>query len=157
MKNIKYLVLIISFIFLANANAGNVLNPLSNSNLVYLTQSKSNSTVNKNDNYALNSFAKNYVLYFFYDSSCPNCRAFAPILKKFALQYNIKVIPYTFGYSLPEFPNSLDADSIADKFNIQYTPTLFAINKKTHKAFFISDSLVDDAYLHEKILTISSK
>ena len=53
------------------------------------------------------SLNKNYTIVLFYESTCPHCQRFDPILKQFADTYHFKVYPFTVdGKSLPSFENS---------------------------------------------------
>lgn len=103
-------------------------------------------------------FAKNYVVYFFYDTDCPHCRAFAPILKDFVTKYNIKVIPITNdGNGFPEFPNTIMNTSQANLFNVEGAPMTFAMNKTTHKRYLIADGSISAGELKANVLRVAKR
>jgi len=104
---------------------------------------------------ALAKLAQESGLFFFYRSSCPYCRRFAPIVKSFANKYAFKVIPITTdGITLPEFPNSKIDRGQAARFVVNYEPALFAVNPYTGKAYPISYGLVSEQELRGRILNI---
>lgn len=100
-------------------------------------------------------FAKNNILYFFYDVDCPYCQKFAPILQKFALKYNFKVIPLTKdGNALPEFPNTKMETFEAAKFGVSGAPMLYSENIRTHKKSLIADGYVSESELKANIISV---
>jgi len=105
---------------------------------------------------ALQKLAQTSGLFFFYRSSCPYCRRFAPIVKNFALKNNLTIIPITTdGISLPEFPDSKIDQGQAQRFNVTYEPALFAVNPYTGRAYPISYGLVSEQELRTRILNIT--
>lgn len=111
---------------------------------------------NVSNNNLMSQFAQNYVLYFFYDTDCPYCREFAPILKDFVTQYKIKVIPITNdGNALPEFPNTKANQDEAAMFNVEGAPMLYALNKKTHKHYLIADGKISASELKQNVLDVA--
>lgn len=106
---------------------------------------------------AIKQLASRSGLFFFYRSSCPYCRSFAPIVKQFAEAYGIKVVPITTdGISLPEFPNSYINKGQAQRFGVRVEPALFAVNPYTEKAFPITYGLISLADLKRKVLEIAT-
>lgn len=106
---------------------------------------------------AIKQLASKSGLFFFYHSTCPYCRSFAPIVKQFAEIYGIKVIPITTdGISLPEFPNSYINQGQAQRFGVHVEPALFAVNPYTEKAFPITYGLLSLADLKTKVLEIAT-
>lgn len=105
---------------------------------------------------AINKLAKHSGLFFFYHSTCPYCRAFAPIVKDFAMHYHIAVIPITTdGIKLPEFPDSKIDGGQAAHFQVNSEPALFAVDPYTQKAFPISYGLISEEDLRKRILDIA--
>lgn len=142
-----FLIVILSILFVSVANAANLMHSATKTKTITQSVVRPNS-----DNAILQKFAHSNVLYFFYDSNCPNCQAFAPILRKFVDQYKIKVVAVTFdSISLPEFPHSRGNIAADEKFNVEYTPTLFAVNSKTHKTRLITDGLISYGELKDRI------
>lgn len=106
---------------------------------------------------AIKQLASTSGLFFFYHSTCPYCRSFAPIVKQFAEAYGIKVIPITTdGISLPEFPNSYINQGQAQRFGVRVEPALFAVNPYTEKAFPITYGLISLSDLKRKVLEIAT-
>lgn len=106
---------------------------------------------------AIRRLAAKSGLFFFYRSTCPYCKAFAPILKRFVDHYGISIIAITTdGIILPEFP-----DSVVDKgqkalFDIKVEPAVFTVNPYTHKAVPVGYGLMSEADLKKSILKIST-
>lgn len=107
---------------------------------------------------AVAAFAKKTGLFFFYKSTCPYCQRFAPILKNFAARYGLNVIPVTMdGIALPEFPDSRIDNGQSKQFQVTVTPSLFAVNPYTQKAFPIAYGLTSETELRENIYKIMSR
>ncbi|PWY53809.1 type-F conjugative transfer system pilin assembly thiol-disulfide isomerase TrbB [Legionella qingyii] len=85
-------------------------------------------------------FFREHGLILFYASQCPHCHLFAPILKSWAVQNEVEILPLAFdNQPLPEFPNFLPATTewINAAFQgkpITY-PALFVVNPKTKMLF----------------------
>lgn len=109
-------------------------------------------------NEVISRFARHSGLFFFYRSTCPYCRAFAPILKNFSEEHHIKVIAIsTNGIFLPEFPHSYTNQGQAEKFNVRVEPALFSVNPYTKKAIPVSYGLLSEEDLKKRILEIAVK
>lgn len=107
---------------------------------------------------ALNAFKQQYGLFFFYKSTCPYCKRFAPILTSFAERNGIAIIPITIdGISLPEFPNSKADTGQAQQFHVTMTPALFAVNPYTNKAFPVAYGLTSETELRDNIYKIMTQ
>jgi conjugal transfer pilus assembly protein TraF len=104
---------------------------------------------------AVHEFSRQSGLFFFYRSTCPYCQRFAPILKHFAENYHIAVVPITMdGISLPEFPNSKIDNGVSKQFHVSVEPSLYAVNPKTQKAFPIAFGLTSESELLDNIYNI---
>lgn len=100
----------------------------------------------------IRAFAKHAGLFFFYKSTCPYCRKFAPILKDFAERNDIDVIGITLdGISLPEFPNSHTDQGQAQVFHVKVEPSLFIVDPYTQKASPVSYGLVSEVELENSL------
>ena len=107
---------------------------------------------------AIQVFKKQYGLFFFYKSTCPYCKRFAPILASFALRYGLAIIPITLdGIPLPEFPNTRNDTGQASKFHVSMTPALFAVNPYTQKAFPVAYGLTSETELRDNIYKIMTQ
>jgi thiol-disulfide isomerase/thioredoxin len=119
----------------------------------------SNNSAIKSDDSILKEFAKTNQLYFFYDGNCPYCKAFAPIIKKFAGAYGFKVVPVTLDYTfVPEFPNSVYNTDQDEKFHLgNGVPNLFAYNPHTMLSTLVADGYVDSYELKKNVLKAAKK
>jgi len=100
-------------------------------------------------------FAKQTGLFFFYRSTCAYCKRFAPILKSFAEHNSITVIPITMdGIALPEYPASKTDSGQAVQFHVSMTPSLFAVNPYTQKAYPVAYGLTSETELRDNIYKI---
>jgi conjugal transfer pilus assembly protein TraF len=107
---------------------------------------------------AMSIFASQTGLFFFYRSTCAYCQRFAPILKSFAAHNGITVIPITLdGLSLPEFPHSKMDSGQAIQFHVTVTPSVFAVNPTTQKAFPVAYGLTSETELRDNIYHIMTK
>lgn len=104
---------------------------------------------------ALKIFSEKTGLFFFYKSTCPYCKRFAPILKSFADKNGMAIIPITLdGIALPEFPNSKTDTGQAAQFKVSVTPAVFAVNPYTQKAFPVAYGLTSETELRDNIYKI---
>jgi len=111
----------------------------------------------KSEEAVLRELAKNSGLFFFYRSTCPYCRRFAPIVRNFSENYHIPVVAVTTdGVALPEFPDSVPDRGQAARFNVQAEPALFAVNPYTHKAFPIAYGLTSEDEIRRNLLNIAT-
>jgi len=105
----------------------------------------------------IHELAKKSGLFFFYRSTSPYCKRFAPLIKEFASAYGIKVVPITLdGISLPEFPNSHINQGQAERLHVTVTPALFAVNPYTDQNVPIAYGLVSEADLKKRILDVAT-
>jgi type-F conjugative transfer system pilin assembly thiol-disulfide isomerase TrbB len=101
-------------------------------------------------------------LVFFYGSTCPHCKQFAPILKNWANQHQAEVLPLAFdNQPLPEFPTFLPAttDWVNSAFQgreINY-PALFIVNLKTHALYPVSFGAITESELATRMETLIPK
>lgn len=117
-------------------------------------QIESQQKLSAEDN-AMATIAKQSGLFYFYRSTCPYCRAFSPVLKKFAENHGLTVIPITTnGVSLPEFPDSFTDHGQAATFEVKVEPALFMVNPYTKKATPVTYGLVSEEELKERLLQI---
>lgn len=57
---------------------------------------------------AIEALVKNYSIVVFYESTCPHCQRFTPILKAFSDEYGFRVYAFSVdGPGLPAFPKPL--------------------------------------------------
>jgi len=107
------------------------------------------------DENTIRAIAKSYQLYFFYRSTCPYCKRFAPIVKDFGKAYGFNVLPITTdGISLPEFPDSYIDQGEKEIYGVDVEPTLFLVNPTTQKAIRIVTGLSSQAEIKKNIISI---
>lgn len=92
---------------------------------------------------AILEFAKDFDLLLFADNTCPYCREFAPVLKRFVDEYHFELDV-----------TSLDskAGELAKSLGITSTPTLVAMKKDGNQLFEISRGMVSISGLESSIL-----
>lgn len=106
----------------------------------------------------LKKFAEHSGLFFFYKSTCHYCQRFAPILKHFAEEHHIAVIPITMdGVSLPEFPDSKQDTGQSKLFHVTLEPSLYAVDPATQKAYPVAYGLASETELISNIYNIMTK
>lgn len=106
---------------------------------------------------ALKTFSKRMGLFFFYKSTCPYCRKFAPVVNRLVKQYHIQLIPITLnGVPLPLFPQSRRDAGQARRFGVHATPALFAIDPRTKKVTPISYGFISEEQLKARLFRIAT-
>lgn len=104
---------------------------------------------------AVKLISKSVGLFFFYKSTCHYCQKFAPILKRFAFQNNIPIVPVTLdGENLAEFPDSRVNAGQAERFGVKATPALFVVDPYQQKAYPVSYGFMSENELRERILKV---
>jgi conjugal transfer pilus assembly protein TraF len=77
----------------------------------------------------IKQLSKDHGLFFFYAAKCPQCRAFAPTIQRFAKRHGFSIIPISVdGGVLPEFPETKMNQGQAQQLNIQSLPAVVAVN-----------------------------
>jgi conjugal transfer pilus assembly protein TraF len=113
---------------------------------------------NAEETAAIKKLAETSGLFFFYRSTCPYCKAFSPILKRFTDHYNIQVMPITTdGISLPEFPRSVTDQGQSKTFQVKVEPALYMVNPYNHQAIPVGFGLMSEMDLKKRILEIARK
>lgn len=103
----------------------------------------------------IESFAKNYGLVFFVKSDCQYCHAFAPLLKSFQTQYNIRIMTVSLdGVGVPPFNDVLPDNGIAARLNIQVTPSLYVADTFNKQYIPLSFGVLSQSELEERIVAL---
>ncbi len=106
----------------------------------------------------IKDYAKHSGLFFFYRSTCPYCRRFAPIVKHFSETYHINILPITMdGIPLPEFPQSRTNSGQSMQFNVTVEPSLYAVDPNTGKYFPVAFGLTSESELFERLYNILTR
>lgn len=104
------------------------------------------------DQLAIKDFAQNHGLFFFVNSSCPFCHAFAPTVKTVAERYGLSVLVISLdGQGIPEYPKVLPNNGIAERLDVRGVPALYAVDGDKEQARPLSYGLISAAELEEKI------
>jgi len=102
---------------------------------------------------AIDTVADSTGLLFFFRGDCPVCHRFAPVLKQFAVRYDISVIAISLdGEILPDFPQPKFNDSQAQTLNIPVVPAVFAANPYTKTIVPIAFGLVSEDVLLQRLI-----
>jgi len=100
--------------------------------------------------------SKNYGLFFFFRSDCSYCHAYAPILKRFADNNNLKVIPVSLdGKGIKEFPEFRTDTGQAIKLGVSVTPTTILFNKKQGQIVVIGHGVLTEDQLAERMYLLT--
>lgn len=104
-------------------------------------------------------FFKTHGLVFFYGSECPHCQRFAPIVRRYADENQMAVLPLSLDdKALPDFADFLPATSewltaaFRDK-PIEY-PALFVVNPKTQTLYPVSIGAMEAYELNSRMQTL---
>ena len=132
----RYLITLIIFISLgANANiAVDEINSI-------IQKKEPSKTVQTQTSPELKDLQDNYYFVFIYRSTCPHCHKFAPVLKDFTDNFNLKVKSYSIdGQSLPEFKAERLTAEMFQTFYVNggykaTVPALYLVNKHTLQAY----------------------
>jgi len=117
-----------------------------------------NIETNESNDDLLYKLADENAILFFFRSDCPHCHRFAPILKKFADQYNITVIPMSLdGGRLPEFENPRMNNLLAQKLNVKSVPAVFLLDPDSNRTSTASYGYQGWSSLKKRILFASAQ
>ena len=105
---------------------------------------------------AIRKLAGENGILFIFKSDCPYCHTMAPILKNFADQYGIKVMPVSLdGGGLNHFPRALPNNGIAQKLNVTTVPALYIMDTKTKRFTPIGFGVMAQTTLEDRFLAYS--
>ena len=100
----------------------------------------------------IKSFSEEYGLFFFFNSQCKFCEAFAPTVKIFADKYQWEVLPISLdGGTLAAFPNPKTDNGLAARLKITTVPSLIAMHVKTKAIIPLSFKLISETELEQLI------
>lgn len=105
---------------------------------------------------AIKKLAGTNGIMFFFRSDCPYCHAMAPIMRQFAEQYGVKVMPVSLdGRGISHFPNPLPNNGIAERLSIQHVPAVYIMDTKTRQFKPIGFGVMSQSTLEDRFLAIS--
>ncbi|MBN9230970.1 MAG: type-F conjugative transfer system pilin assembly thiol-disulfide isomerase TrbB [Legionella sp.] len=101
-------------------------------------------------------FYRNHGLILFYGSQCPHCQQFAPVLKEWAGQHHVRVLPLALdNQPLREFPNFLPATTewinAAFQGNPINYPAIFVVNPQSKQLFPVGFGAMSFGELNERM------
>jgi conjugal transfer pilus assembly protein TraF len=103
----------------------------------------------------LASYADRAGLYFFFRSSCPYCRQFAPILRLFSAAHGWRVFPVTQdGQTLPEFPDARSDNGMGEAIGVRTVPAVYLAVPEERFLAPVAQGFLTLAELEERVLTI---
>ncbi len=96
-----------------------------------------------------------YGLFFFFSSNCSYCHQFAPIVARFAKQYDWRVIAISLdGEGVAEFPEFMPDNGLAAKWNVTALPSLFAVNPETGHILPVAFGLTSIQQMETRIMAL---
>lgn len=105
---------------------------------------------------AIKKLAGTNGIMFFFRSDCPYCHAMAPIMRQFAEQYGVKVMPVSLdGKGIGHFPNPLPNNGVAERLGVQNVPAVYIMDTKTRQFKPIGFGVMSQSTLEDRFLTIS--
>ncbi len=101
--------------------------------------------------------AQDHVIFFFFRGDCPYCHTYAPILKAFAEQNRMTVVPVSLdGGGLPDFPSPRQDNGIARTLNIDQVPATFLTQPATGTITPLGFGVLSTSQLSERITVVMS-
>lgn len=101
--------------------------------------------------------AKDHVIFFFFRGDCPYCHTYAPILKAFAEQNGLTVVPVSLdGGGLPEFPTPRQDNGIAKTLNVDQVPATFIAQPFAGTITPLGFGVLSTSQLSERITVVMS-
>ena len=106
----------------------------------------------------LNKISQVAGIWYFYRSDCPYCAAQDPVLKRFADQSGISVLPISLdGLPLPSglFPDFVNDSGQAAELQVTSTPTLVLAHPETNRLYMVGAGLKTRPELNERVLQVA--
>jgi conjugal transfer pilus assembly protein TraF len=105
---------------------------------------------------AVRALAATHGLVFVFRGDCPFCHRFAPILRRFAQEHGLAVLPVSLdGGTLPEFPDARPDNGLAARLDTHTVPALYLTEPRSRSFFPVGFGLMSDAELLERIATLA--
>ncbi len=90
-------------------------------------------------------------LYFIHSSTCPACQQQAKTIKDFEKKYGMSIFPITLDSPLPEYPNAVTDNGIAERLDVKSVPSIFIFFPEDKKIELISQGFVDVFELERRL------
>jgi conjugal transfer pilus assembly protein TraF len=102
--------------------------------------------------------SKTHGLFFFFRGDCSYCHALAPQLQTFSKDTGMTIFPISMdGEGLPEYPNPVVDDGVADRMGITTVPALVLAVPSTGEKQIISFGIITDTELYERIYKLTTQ
>lgn len=102
------------------------------------------------------ALASTHGLIFVFRSDCPFCHRFAPILKRFELEFGFTVIAVSMdGGTLPEYPDARPDNGIATRLQARSVPALYLTQPSRREIRPVGFGLMSDSELLERVATLA--
>lgn len=99
--------------------------------------------------------AQTHGLFFFFKSSCPYCHAMAPMVRQFQMRYGVNVVPVSLdGGTLPQFPNAIRDNGIAQTLGVTTVPATFMANPREKQIVPIGYGVMNIEEMADRIYQI---
>lgn len=115
---------------------------------------------NKDMDNTIKAISKRYGLMWFYRSTCPYCHKYAPIIKSFAMKYQITTMAISMdGGAIPYFPNAVmnkgqaEAIGMADK----PVPATVLFDSKTKATYALGYGVMTQKEIMSRIFQVMNK
>lgn len=104
----------------------------------------------------IQNLAKTHGLLFFFEGGCSYCKAFAPVVKRFAEKYSFKILAISMdGASLKDFPEFQKDNGIAARFKLRHVPTVLAVNPRERQVISFAHGFLSEAELEKRLDALS--
>lgn len=109
----------------------------------------------KSLNKAIDHIRQEYGLFYFYRSNCAYCDKFSPILKNFAKENRLTILPISMdGGPNKSFKSFKTDNGIAEKWGVTHVPALFAVSPGRDEIIPIAFGLVSQSELEQRFLAL---
>lgn len=122
--------------------------PTSTQELVGYSEKKT-----QEQNRALGEIAQKKGLIYYFTSTCPYCKRFSPIIKKFAEQNGITIIPVSLdGVGVPEFPYPKKNYALGSKLEVEGVPAVFMVDPEKNAVAKVSYGFTSYSGLIDRLM-----
>jgi len=104
----------------------------------------------------LRQAARRWGIWYFYESTCPFCKAQAPVLKRFAAEHGFHVMAIALdGVPVPEFPDARpDTRGWAERLGVRTVPAFFLVDPRRRRVVPVGAGYMAPSELAERIYTV---
>ena len=101
----------------------------------------------------LSKIAEKKGLIYYFTSTCPYCKRFSPIIKKFAEQNGITIIPVSLdGVGVPEFPYPKKNYALGSKLEVEGVPAVFMVDPEQNAVAKVSYGFTSYSGLIDRLM-----